>query len=224
MIELKATPRAERGKKLKTLREEGVLPAVVYSGKVESQAISVSEKDFVKILRDSGETALVTLKGLDAEHEVLIHDISVDVIKGNPTHVDFYVIERGKEIEVTVPLEFVGEAPVEKSGAQVVKVLHEVSIKTTPGNIPAHIEVDVSVLAELSDRIQINNLVVAEGVTILNGADDAVAIVQEKVEEVEEEVVSVDMDAVEVEKKGKEEGDEGDEKDSGEEEKKSDES
>jgi len=215
MIELKATPRAERGKKLKALRAEGVLPAVVYSAKVESSAISISENDFTKILRNTGETALITLKGLDTDHEVLIQDITFGTVKGNPTHVDFYAVERGKEVEVTTPLEFVGESPAEKGGSQIVKIIHEVTIKTTPGNIPAGIEVDISVLAETGDRITIADIKAPEGVTIVNDAEEAVAVVQEHVEEVEEETVSVDMDAVEVEQKGKDEegGDEEEKKD-----------
>ena len=205
MIELKATPRAERGKQLKSLRAEGTLPAVVYSGKVESLAISVSERDFTKILRDTGETALITLKGLDTEHQVLIHEIEFASVKGNPTHVDFYAVEAGKEVEVTVPLEFVGESAAEKAGAQIVKAIHEVDIKTTPAHIPAHIEVDISTLAEAGERITIADLAGVKDVTILNDGEEVIAIAQEYVEEVEEETTSVDMDAVAVEKKGKEE-------------------
>tara|TARA_B100000745_G_C20140423_1_gene390983 strand:+ start:527 stop:1186 length:660 start_codon:yes stop_codon:yes gene_type:complete len=203
MIELTATPRAELGKKLKALRAEGVLPGVVYSGKVASTPISVSEKDFTKILRDAGETALITLKGLDTEHEVLIQDITYETVKGNPMHVDFYAVERGKEVEVTTPLEFIGEAPAEKAGAQLVKAVHELNIKTTPGKIPAHIEVDLSTVVEVGDRITIADLKAPEGVTILNDAEDAIVVAQEHVEEAEEEVAAVDMDAIDVEQKGK---------------------
>ena len=210
MIELTATPRTERGKKLKALRAEGVLPAVVYSGKVESLAISVPEKDFTKILRNTGETALITLKGLDTEHEVLIHDITFETVKGHPTHVDFYAVERGKEIEITVPIEFVGESPAEKGGAQIVKTTHEIDIKTTPGNIPAHIEVDLSVLVDTNSQIHISDIKAPEGVTILNDPNEAIVVVQEHEEE-EEETTSVDMDAIEVEKKGKEEEEDKDE-------------
>ena len=205
MIELKATPRAERGKQVRALRAEGVLPAVVYSGKVASLPISVSERDFTKILRDTGETALITLKGLDTEHEVLIHEIEFASIKGNPTHVDFYAVEAGKEIEIEVPLEFVGESAAEKGGAQIVKALHEVTIKTTPANIPAHIEVDITALKEAGDRITIADLAAVKSVTIVHDGEEVVAIAQEHVEEVEEETTSVDMDAIAVEKKGKEE-------------------
>jgi len=206
MIALSATVREEKGKKLNALRESGMLPAVVYGAKVESIAISVDAKDFLKILRESGETGLITLKGLSEEHEVLIHDVVVDTIKGHPIHADFYAVERGKVIEVMVPVEFVGEAPAEKAGAQLVKALHEIEVKTTPGKIPSHFDVDLSTLVEVGDRIQVKDIAVPEGVEILNDLEDAVVLTQEQVEEVEEETESVDMDAVEVEQKGKEEG------------------
>lgn len=211
MIELTATVRRERGKKLKSLRAEGVLPAVVYSAKVESLPISVSERDFTKILRDTGETALITLKGLDTEHEVLIQDITFETVKGNPTHVDFYAVERGKEVEVTVPIEFVGTSPAEKGGAQLVKIIHELDIKTTPGNIPAHIEVSIAAVAKAGDRVIVSDIIAPEGVTILNDADEVVVVAQEHEEESEEDTASVDMDSIAVEKKGREESGEEDE-------------
>jgi len=205
MIALSATVREEKGKKLNALREQGMLPAVVYGAKVESIAVSVDAKEFLKILRESGETGLITLKGLEEEYEVLIHDVVVDTIKGHPIHADFLAVERGKEIEVMVPIEFIGEAPAEKAGAQLVKALHEVEVKTTPGKIPSHFDVDLSALVEVGDRIQVKDITVPEGVEILNDLEDALVLTQEQIEEVEEETASVDMDAVEVEQKGKEE-------------------
>ena len=204
MNTLTATAR-EGGKDLAELRAQGSVPAVVYGAKVASTPIAVPEKDVIKILRDSGEATLITLSGLPEEHEVLIHDIAYDVVKGNPIHIDFYAVERGKEIEVTVPLEFMGESPAEKAGGQLVKTMHEVTVKTTPGKIPANLEIDLETLTQVGDQIHVRDIVLPEGVSLETDADEAVVIVQEQAEEVEEETAAVDMDAVEVEKKGKEE-------------------
>lgn len=205
MIALTATVREEKGKKLNALRESGMLPAVVYGAKVNSIAVSVDAKEFLKIFRESGETGLITLGGLEEEHEVLIQDVVVDTVKGHPIHADFYAVERGKEIEVTVPIEFIGEAPAEKAGAQLVKAVHELEAKTTPGKIPSHFDVDLSALVEVGDRIQVKDIAVPEGVEILNDLEDTIVLTQEQEQEVEEEVEAVDMDAVEVQQKGKEE-------------------
>lgn len=206
MIALNATVREEKGKKLNSLRESGKLPAVVYGAKVDAISISVDAKDFLKILRESGETGLITLKGLAEEHEVLIQDVVVDTVKGHPIHADFYAVERGKQIEVSVPFEFVGESAAEKSGANIVKTVHELDVKTTPGNIPSHIEVNLELLKEAGDQIQIKDIAFPKDVVPVLEEDEVLVLAQEHVEEVEEETVAVDMDSIEVTQKGKEEG------------------
>lgn len=208
MTELTASAREITGKKIAALREEGKLPAVVYGAKVDSTPIVVDQASFLKILRDSGETTLIELKGLSEDHEVLIQDIDFDTVKGTPIHVDFYAVERGKEIEVTIPFEFVGSSAAEKAGDSIVKTMHEVDVKTTPGKIPQHLEVNLELLKEAGDRIEIKDIALPEGVTILADADEVVVLAQEHVEEVEEETAPVDMDSIEVEKKGKAEEEE----------------
>lgn len=205
MTELNATIREERGKKLGSLRKEGKLPAVVYGAKVAATSILVDEAAFSKILRDQGETALIGLTGLDEKHEVLIQDIDFDTVKGTPRHVDFYAVERGKEIEVTVPFEFVGVSAAEKAGASIVKTMHEVDVKTTPGKIPQHIEIDLGALASVGDKIEVKDIVLPDGVTILAEPEEVIALAQEHEEESEEESAPIDMDSIQVEKKGKEE-------------------
>ena len=135
--------------------------------------------------------------------EVLIHDIHLDPVKGIIRHVDFYAIEKGKEITVDVPIEYVGKAPAEEKDGVLTKVLHEIEVTCAPAKLPQHIEVDVSVMTELDAPIRIKDLVVPAGVTIENDAEDVVAVVVAVEEESDETVSEVDMAAIEVEKKGK---------------------
>lgn len=212
MLELQATVREAIGTSARKNLPEGSIPAVVYGAKVEAQPITLDARAFDKVLREAGESTLIKLTGLSEEHEVLIQEVDEDPVKGFVRHVDFYAIERGKEIEVTVALEFINESPAAKRGAQLVKVLHEVEVKTTPGKLPSHFEVDLSVLTEVDQQIHVSDLAVEEGVHILNEPEEVVALVQEAAEEVEEESTTIDMDSIQVEEKGKKEEDSGDEK------------
>ncbi|XKT75454.1 MAG: 50S ribosomal protein L25 [Patescibacteria group bacterium UBA2103] len=211
MIKLEASPREAGKNVVKTLREEERIPAVVYGAKVEAAPISVGRADLEKILREEGETVLITLTGLGEDHEVLMHDIEVDPVKGFVSHIDFYAVERGKEIEVTVPFEFIGESAAEKGGANIVKTMHELDVKTTPGKIPSHIEVDLAKLAAVGDQILIKDITFPEGVAPVAEEDEVVILAQEHVEEAEEETTAVDMDSIEVAQKGKEEQEGGEE-------------
>lgn len=208
MLELQAAVREAIGTSARKNLPEGAIPAVVYGAKVEAQPVTINARDFDKVLREAGESTLVKLSGLSEEHEVLIQEIDYDPVKGFVRHVDFYAIERGKEIEVDVALEFVGESPAVKAGASLVKVLHEVTVKTTPGKLPSEIEVDLSVLKEVGDQVHIKDLRVEDGVALLHEDEDVVVTVQEVTEEPEEETsTDIDMDSIKVEEKGKKEED-----------------
>lgn len=186
--------------------EKGTL-GVVYGPKQEPISLAVDTMTFEKTLRDAGESTIITLKGLGEDIEVLIHDVAFNPEKGGVEHVDFYAIERGKELTTNVGLEFIGEAPVEKTGATVNKVLHDVEVTCRPSDLPAHIDVDISVLTDEDSEIRIEDLKVPEGVKIENDAHDVVVNVSAaREEEPEETAEAVDMDAIEVEGKGKEEG------------------
>lgn len=195
--------REKRGKQLTELRSEGKIPAIMYGPKEEATAISVDKIAFEKLFKQTGESSVIVLKGLAKPKEVLVHDVAFDARRGGIIHVDFYAIEEGKEITVDVPLEFVGEAPAVKLGGTLTKVLHEIEVTCIPGNLPQHIDVDVSSLDDFEKRIYVKDLTIPKGVTVENDPEDIIALVQAVEEEVEEPVAQVDMAAIEVEKKGK---------------------
>jgi large subunit ribosomal protein L25 len=189
------------------VRAAGKIPAVVYGPKQEPVSIAVDKLKFEKTLQEAGESTIISLVGLDQEIEVLVHEVSFDPAKGGVDHADFYAIERGKELTTNVAFEFIGEAPVEKTGATVTKVMHEVEVTCLPRALPSHIDVDLSLLATEDSQIHISDLVIPEGVTLDAKPDDVVAAVSAaREEEPEETTEAVDMDAVEVEGEKKEEG------------------
>ncbi len=202
-ITLQVRERAERGKKLHKLRQEGGLPAVVYGPKEGTTALTLNSKEFDKAFKEAGESSVLILSGVGEDKEVLVHDVAFNVVRGNIDHVDFYAIEKGKEVTVKIPLMFTGEAPAVKLGGSLTKALHEVEVTCQPAKLPHEITVDISSLATFEDQIKVKDLQVPAGVKIDNDPEETVALVTEAKEE-PVEPVSVDMSAIEVEKKGKE--------------------
>lgn len=213
---LTATKRSKTDK-LAFIRNNGMIPAVIYGAQVENTIVSVLSTDFVKILKKAGETSTIVLdiagateKEKAVKVDVLIHEVQVDPIKGFPIHVDFLAIDMNKPVEVTIPLEFTGLAKAEKDGlGTLVKVLYEIDIEALPKDLPHNIEVDVTGIVTLEDQIHVSDIKLPKGVTLITDGDEVVALVAAAKEEVVEEVV--DLEAIEVEKKGKkgEEGEEG---------------
>lgn len=185
-------------------RQNGQLPAVVYGPKQEATSLLVDQRTFEKAYEEGGEASIITLTGLGEDIEVLVQDLAFDPKRGGVIHADFYAIERGKELTTNVPLEFVGEAPVEKTGATVNKILHEVEVTCRPSKLPSHIDVDLTKLDNEEASISIADLTIPEGVTVEDDAEAIVANVSAaRKEESEEASEAVDMGAIEVEEKGK---------------------
>ncbi len=198
--------------KLEAIRAAGRIPAVYYGPKDASTPISLSSVEFKKAWKKAGESSVIVLKDGSEEHEALIQEIDTHPLTGDVRHADFYVIEKGKKLEVTVQLTFTGIAPaVKDKGGILVKVHREIEIEALPKDLPHELEVDVSKLVELTDTISAKDIKLPAGVELKINPDEVVASIAEAKEEVEEVPVAPDLASIEVEAKGKElkEGEEG---------------
>jgi large subunit ribosomal protein L25 len=195
-----------QGNGIKALRTLGKIPAVFYGRKESSTPIAILEKDFQKIWSSAGESTVISLHGVDKDIDALIHDVQLHPVTDRPIHADFYVIEKDRKIEVPVPLEFIGEAPAEKAGLVLVKVMHEIEVESLPSNLPQHIGVDLTVLIDAESQILVKDLKLPEGVKASADPEEVVVSVTEaREEEPETPSEAPDMDSIEVEKKGKSE-------------------
>lgn len=195
---------------LATLRAGGRVPAVLYGRKETATPISISLKEFEKVFKKAGESSVVTLMGVGEEKDALINEVDVHPVTGLIRHVDFYVLEKGKKVEVTVPLEYTGESGAVKNlGAVLVKVLHELRIEAMPKDLPHSISVDIALLAEIGSQIHVKDLPFPSGVTALVDGEDVIALAAAAKEEEVEPVAPIDLSTIEVEKKGKEDVTEG---------------
>lgn len=202
-----AVAKRDSAKKPNTLRAEGFLPAVVYGRSEKSTPISVEQKAFEKVFRAAGESTVITLTGLDGTKQALIQDVEVHPVSGAPLHADFYAIEKGQTVTVSVPLEFDGVAPAVKDlGGILTKVMHELEIECDPTELPHAIHVDVTKLATLEDQIKVSDLSLPKSAKISVDADEVVAMISvAKDEPVEETPMDISQIETSVERGKKEE-------------------
>ncbi|MEI6237915.1 MAG: 50S ribosomal protein L25 [bacterium] len=191
--------------KLDMLKKAGKMPAVMYGPKTESTSICVTLVDFEKVFKKAGESSIVELNGLGEAQDSLIHAIDFDPVTDIPRHADFYVIEKGKKVQVAIPITFAGVAPaVKEKGGILVKVMRELKIEASPKDLPHEIIVDISSLLEFDSRVSARDIKLPAGVTLMAHPEETVASIAQVQEEKEEVSTAVDMSTIEVEKKGKE--------------------
>jgi len=193
-IAITATKREVNGKRVKTLRTAGKLPAVLYGHNVKNQQIEVSEKDFAKAFKTAGESTLVNLVVDGKTQPVLIHEVQHHYLNDQPIHVDFYAVNMTEKLKVNVPIHIVGEAPAVKAlGGTLVKNLSEVEVECLPGDIPQAFEVNVSSLETFEHAIRVADLKVGDAVAILTPLDEVIVTVaaprtEEEMKALEEKV------------------------------------
>jgi len=201
MLELKAKPRQELGKKTNKQRKAGQIPAVIYGHGIKSEPLYVEKKDFLKTYKEAGESTLITLEIGGKNRNVLIHDVARDALSEGIIHVDFYQVRMDEKIKAEVPLNFIGESDAVKSeGGVLVKNIQELEIEALPKDLPHHIDIDISALKTFDDHIFVKDLSIPDNVKILVQTDEIIASVmpprseeelaalEEKVEEKVEEV------------------------------------
>lgn len=176
-VELPATSREVFGKKVKRLRAEGLIPAVLYGPDTPPRPIQANERHFVAALREAGSTALIDLT-VDGEAEayvVLARSVQLDSISGRLLHADFYQVRLTEMVKTSPRLVFFGESPAVAEGSAVlITSMNEVEVECLPTDLVNSIEVDLSGLEMLGDSITVGELPVPAGVTILVDVNQSV--------------------------------------------------
>lgn len=180
-IEWKALPREKSTKSsLNEMRRKGFIPAELYGKGHPNVSVFISKKDLLK--RPKGLFFInIALEGQEPKLCIL-KDIQYNYLGDEPIHVDLYEVTQGMEIDIEVPVEFVGRPKGIEMGGIFEPHLHSIVIRTTPKNIPEKIYIDVSNLG-VGEVLHVRDIPPIEGVRIMTPGDETVAVVSEPEEE-----------------------------------------
>jgi len=196
-VKLKAEPRTNVGRSgVSKLRARGIIPAVIYGGKVKPQALQVAARDVNAMMSHaSGENVLVDLEiaGEKSNLAALVQEVQHSPVGGEIVHVDFHAISMDETIQAEVPLEPTGTpVGVKTFGGLLEQSLRALAIECLPRDLPDRITVDVSQL-NIGDSIHVRDIQLPSGVTAKVPADLTAFSVLAPV--VEEEPVAVEAEA-----------------------------
>jgi large subunit ribosomal protein L25 len=187
----------------KRMRSEGKIPAVIY-GAHENRSITVNEREFGKKFKTISENTIITLDFGKESCDVLIKDYQEDLVRSQIEHLDFYEIEKGKKLKTHVPVVLTGNSPGVKEGGILVQKISELEVECLPKDLPESIEVSLDEL-QVGNSIHVRELPVVDGVTVLNGEELTIVVVNHpKAAAVETSEEEVEAEAAEEEAAGEE--------------------
>lgn len=202
------------------LRREGLIPAVVYGGDRDTVPIQVDRRALLDLIKEAGsENAVFVLKLAGTKgkkRHCMVRDLEVNPLTREIVHVDFIRIDMKRKVVVEVPVEVMGEpVGVTQDGGILDHITREVEVECLPGDIPNHLEVDVSEL-HIGQNVTIGDVPLPDGVELTDDPDRVVASVvvpriEEEPEEEEEMLLEAEMEEPELVGREKEEGEEGEE-------------
>jgi large subunit ribosomal protein L25 len=211
-INLAAEPRVNVGFGVKALRRSGKVPAVVYGHRIAASHIQLDLREVSNTLRKAGRNSLITLNvnGAGAPKMVLTKEVQRDAIKRTIQHIDFYEVSMTEKIRAMIKVVLEGTPADVKSGTGV--LLNELSlleIECLPSQLFDSVTINIADM-KIDDVVRVKDIVLPEGVAMLEDPEDEVLrltrFVEAKVEEVTTETAEVEV----IEKgKKEEEGAEG---------------
>lgn len=185
-ITLKAEKREISGRRVKSLRREGFVPAVIYGHGFESLSIQVPLKDFEKAYAEAGESSVIYLDLDNKNYPTIIQDVDRDPVSDKFLHADFYKVRLDEKIKAKIPLNFMGESlAVKELGGILVKNISEIEVEGFPQDLPHQIDVDISSLVELRSHLLVKDLVFSGKLEVKADPEAIVILVQEPISEEE---------------------------------------
>ncbi|MCR4438604.1 MAG: 50S ribosomal protein L25 [bacterium] len=158
MSELICERRERTGKQAaKQLRRKGMLPGIYYCGRGEPTPIAIEEKALRAVLQSEANIVDVKLDGKAVK--CIVREVQFDPLRDVPVHVDLMGVRMDQKVSLMVPVRLVGiPEGVKTAGGILQQVLREVEVEALPGDLPEHIDVDVSKLG-IGESIHVRDLV-----------------------------------------------------------------
>lgn len=169
LIELNAKARETKGKgAARKLRASEAIPAIVYGAKKDPMMLSLDTVEFVKIVRDHGNTGLFFNLKIEGgiEKAVMLKAMQMDAFSLNYLHVDLHEVDMDQTVSVAVPVETTGECPGVKTGGGMIQIIRrDLDVICKPADMPESIVLDISAL-DIGDSIHVKDIDLGDAVEI----------------------------------------------------------
>ncbi|KKP65833.1 MAG: 50S ribosomal protein L25 [candidate division WS6 bacterium GW2011_GWE1_34_7] len=189
MDKLKLQKRDITGKKVKNLKKDGLTPAVVYNSKGDSRNVSMSTSDADWLYRNSTSTTILDTELEKDSFKTLVKEFGLNPVTEEINHVSLFEIDEKVSMVFTIPFHLVGVSPAVKNNLGVlINVLDSIDVRCPLSKLQSDIEIDITNLTHPGQTINVNDIKLPEGMSLINEdlANAAIVTITEvqKIEEV----------------------------------------
>jgi len=171
-ITLNLDLRVLQGKKVRQLRRDGIVPAIVYGAGLEPINVQAAQNVIDKVIRDAGKHTPVHLT-IGTKKEIgMIKDVDSDPVKGLTRHVSFHAVKQNELIIAQVPIRLIGEgeSEAEKAGLIVLQALDHIEVRAFPMDLPEALEVSIANLKEAGEQLTVGDITLPKNVSFVEHA------------------------------------------------------
>ncbi|HNY94757.1 MAG TPA: 50S ribosomal protein L25 [Flexilinea sp.] len=214
-VVINAEKRDVVGKKVGSLRRQGLIPGVMYGHNEPPFPITMNAREIERVINNLTSSSIVTVKVNGESHQALIREKQKDYIRNQIIHIDFQILSLKEKIRSKIEVKLVGVAPAVKNFNGIVLQEREfIDVEALPADLPERITVDISGLENIGDLIRVGDLDISDAVTVFDDVNDVIVSISGAMAEeaVEEEVTTAEGTEPEVVEKGKKESEEEEEK------------
>ncbi len=170
---------------VKSLRKQGLIPAVIYGRNIGSLMVLLNYKDFIKTFTNHSISSFINIASKEDRvngKTAVIKEIQKDSVTDNIIHIDFHEVSMDEKIEIEATIHFIGKPEGVKLGGILEPLMRHIAIKGYPKDIIDTINIDVSSL-KIGDIIHVKDLKLGEGIEIMADEDAPIVTVAEPVVE-----------------------------------------
>lgn len=171
--------REATGKKVKTLRDSGMIPSVVYGG--EAPVLAASEYVATeKVLAQAGYHSPIDLDLAGKAQLAIVKDVAVDPVSRKIVNIEFQAISKDAVVEATTPITIINFEESEASKIYhfaMTQAIEEIDVKAKPSDLPSELTIDAKDLKSVDDKLTIANLTLPKGVELADKELDSEQVV-----------------------------------------------
>ena len=177
-LTLELETRSVVGKKVQTLRRQGITPVHLYGRGATSMSLQAEASKILRIVAQAGKNrpVSVSVSGQETPYLAFIREVQRHPVSEAILHVDFYQVPMTEIAQANVPIRLIGEAPaVRMLNGVLNQVLPTLRVECLPLAVPEYFELDMSGLDDFEKALRVSDIPPSDIVTFLNNPNDVIA-------------------------------------------------